>query len=736
VASTRSRPRGREQARPISGGPTAEHATKIYGIAIASVVVIVAFLALTGTGHVIDAATQHFMLFYAGVFALIALCASVALGLIATDRMILHPGHRIFVQSAHRAASFGAVAFLIIHIVTEILAQRVHVLDAFVPFLSPFRTFYIGLGTIASDLVLLLVITGILRKRFTAHGKAWRWRAIHYTSYVAFVFGVWHGLLGGRAGKPYVDWSYGFVVALVALGLAVRILANSLRPKESLSAPPVPESASSGSAPMRAASMFAQLGLMRAATSATVLEPSAPHALLAAPADGWTASPMAAPAPAYAALPPPPPGPYDVADSRQVFYEPGYEGPPRYLGAPREESTGPLPRANGGALPRANSGPLPRASTGPLPRANSGPLPRADTGPLPRADGRQLPRARTGPLPRVPGGPGRGALARPGAASGPMPQVPGNPAIGRGTGPMPRANGGPLPQANSGPMPRLNTGPMRRANSSPLPRANTGSMPRLNTGPMPRSNSGPLPRADTGSMPRAATGPMPSAQSGPMPRAASGPMPSAESGPMPRAASGPMPSAGGQRSRRGSPTPPGVRAGQPRAGQSRNGQPRAGRSRDGQPRNSQPRNSQQGTRRGDGRSAGRNAGGQGRPAAPGWAQTPGSEGSSGWTDAPSWANTTGWDGGVGWDGAARVGGPDYGQPEYGQPEYGQMDYSPTEYGQMDYGQPEYGSTEYGQPPWEGGGAGPDPGFRYREPGPGMPGYRGPSGRFRSGEDLR
>ncbi len=102
----------------------------------------------------------------------------------------------MFIQSAHRAASFGAVAFLIVHIVTEILAQRVHVLDAVIPFLSPFRTFYIGLGTIASDLIILLAITGIMRGRFNASGKAWRWRAIHYASYLSFVFGVWHGLLG------------------------------------------------------------------------------------------------------------------------------------------------------------------------------------------------------------------------------------------------------------------------------------------------------------------------------------------------------------------------------------------------------------------------------------------------------------------------------------------------------------------------------------------------------------
>ncbi len=174
------------------------------------------------------------MLFYAGVFALIGLTGSVLVGLAATDRIVMTPGHRVMAQAVHRAVSFGALAFLVIHIVTEILAQRAHVIDAFIPFLSPFRTFYIGLGTIASDLILLIVITSILRKRFTAHGKAWRWGAIHYTSYAAFVLGVMHGLLGGRAAKPYVDWSYGFAIAVTALGLAVRFLAISLRPKENL----------------------------------------------------------------------------------------------------------------------------------------------------------------------------------------------------------------------------------------------------------------------------------------------------------------------------------------------------------------------------------------------------------------------------------------------------------------------------------------------------------------------
>ena len=237
---------------------------KIVAILIAATAVILFVLVATKAGRDIDAATQHFMLFYAGVLALVALTGSVMVGLLATDRVVMTPGHRVMAQAVHRAFSFGALAFLIIHIATEILAQRSHIIDAVIPFLSPYRTFYIGLGTIASDLIVLLVVTSILRKRFTAHGKAWRWRAIHYGSYVAFVFGVLHGLLGGRAAKPYVDWSYGLAIAVTALGLAVRFLAISLRPKESMgSSPSVDRARAPGSSPLHAAAMRmsqAQLG--------------------------------------------------------------------------------------------------------------------------------------------------------------------------------------------------------------------------------------------------------------------------------------------------------------------------------------------------------------------------------------------------------------------------------------------------------------------------------------------
>jgi DMSO/TMAO reductase YedYZ heme-binding membrane subunit len=559
---------------------------KITAALIAATVVIVFVLAVTKVGHVIDAATQHFMLYYAGVLALVGLTGSVLLGLVATDRIVMTPGHRVMAQAIHRAFAFGTLAFLIIHIVTEILAQRSHVIDAVVPFLSPYRTFYIGLGTIASDLIVLLVVTSIIRKRFTAHGLAWRWRAIHYSSYAAFVLGVLHGLLGGRAAKPYVDWSYGFAIAVTALGVAVRFLAISLRPKESLgSSPSVDRAGPASSSPLRAAAMTmaqAQLGGTVQVLPAGLGGPGlggpglggpglggrgAPgtDSWAALPAPGWSPAsgplPALGPAPAYARpssssdayrdlgftpLGAPPYGddgpngmrarPYVTADqprpalagpARQPLYEPGYDGPPRFQGAPRGH--GDVPQDELSSYPYGpQSRRMPSASPYPEDYTN-----RAGS------DGRTG--SRPGwPEPAWP----RAAIsapARPGdRSSGPMPQL----GTGPGTGPMPRPDTGPMPRVGQGQPPRHATGPMPRTGTGPMPRADSGPMPRLGTGPMPRPDTGPMPRAggrrasrpDTGSPARPGTGPMPRPGQ-PMPGGdpATGP----RTGPLPRAASRP-----------------------------------------------------------------------------------------------------------------------------------------------------------------------------------------------------
>ena len=219
-----TRPRGNFSVARVKG-PKRGHIVTLVIIALLVVIAGAAASGATPRGRDVLLATQHFMLFYSGVLALVALTTAVGVGVVATDRIVMTPGHRVIAQAVHRAVSFGALAFLITHIVLEILAHRSHVIDAVVPFLAQGRRFYIGLGTIASDLVVVLIITGIARGRFASR-RPGTWRAIHAVAYLMWPLSIVHGLLAGRKAHPYVDWSYGACVALVALALVIRFVAT------------------------------------------------------------------------------------------------------------------------------------------------------------------------------------------------------------------------------------------------------------------------------------------------------------------------------------------------------------------------------------------------------------------------------------------------------------------------------------------------------------------------------
>jgi len=168
----------------------------------------------------ISAAIARFLLYYSGVFALLALTAAVAAGLLATDRTVMSPEHRILAQALHRTASLIGISALANHIMLEVLAHRARIIDGFVPFMAARNTFYMGLGTLASDLFIVIIVTGLLRRRFTS--RRLLWRALHATAYAAWPLAILHGLLAGRSAKPYVDWSYGGCLAAVGLALVLR----------------------------------------------------------------------------------------------------------------------------------------------------------------------------------------------------------------------------------------------------------------------------------------------------------------------------------------------------------------------------------------------------------------------------------------------------------------------------------------------------------------------------------
>jgi hypothetical protein len=71
----------------------------------------------TSQGRAMVIVAQRFLLVYSGVFALVALTAAVAAGLLAAGKIALSPRHRIAAQAVHRAISLIALAVLVTHIV-------------------------------------------------------------------------------------------------------------------------------------------------------------------------------------------------------------------------------------------------------------------------------------------------------------------------------------------------------------------------------------------------------------------------------------------------------------------------------------------------------------------------------------------------------------------------------------------------------------------------------------------
>ncbi|MFV2018613.1 hypothetical protein [Micromonospora sp. LOL_023] len=161
--------------------------------------------------------------FFGGVFTLVSLSITVMVGLLATDRIVLLPRHRVLLQSAHRTTGIMAIVFLVLHIVTQITTGAVSTVGAFIPFLGGSQAFYVGFGTLAAYLMFAILWTGLARARWADVGPPWMWRAMHSGAYVAWPIGILHGLASGRPPATWVILSYVVCIVLVVIALLVRL---------------------------------------------------------------------------------------------------------------------------------------------------------------------------------------------------------------------------------------------------------------------------------------------------------------------------------------------------------------------------------------------------------------------------------------------------------------------------------------------------------------------------------
>ncbi|MCO8270627.1 ferric reductase-like transmembrane domain-containing protein [Actinoplanes sp. TRM 88003] len=154
-----------------------------------------------------------------GVISLILLTVVVALGIGARSGRTAFGLPAFAVNLLHRNAALLAVVFLAGHMVSLLFDPyaQLRVFDLVLPFVGNYRPFWQGLGTLAFDVIVAIVVTSLLRHRLGVR----TWRIVHWLAYLSWPIALMHGLGTGSDNGTVWLWSISAVCAATVLAAVV-----------------------------------------------------------------------------------------------------------------------------------------------------------------------------------------------------------------------------------------------------------------------------------------------------------------------------------------------------------------------------------------------------------------------------------------------------------------------------------------------------------------------------------
>jgi sulfoxide reductase heme-binding subunit YedZ len=154
-----------------------------------------------------------------GVISLVLLTASVALGISEVVRFASSGWPRFVIAALHKNVALLATTFVAVHVVTSVADSfaSISFADVLVPFVGTYRPLWLGLGTVAFDLLVALIVTSLLRERIGYRA----WRAVHWAAYACWPVALLHSLGTGS------DTRYRWAVA-VNVGCLLAVLGSVL----------------------------------------------------------------------------------------------------------------------------------------------------------------------------------------------------------------------------------------------------------------------------------------------------------------------------------------------------------------------------------------------------------------------------------------------------------------------------------------------------------------------------
>jgi predicted ferric reductase len=173
--------------------------------------------------------TYWYMTRAAGFVAYMLLFVAVVFGLTMTSDVVSRWLARFRVYDLHRFLSLLALAASVFHALIVLPDRYIAftLLELLVPFASPYRPFYMALGTLSLYLTAFIVGTFYLRRLVPYRV----WRLIHYATFGAFGLALLHGAgAGSDTAATWPPYLYA-ATGLIAFNLLVyRALKGSARP--------------------------------------------------------------------------------------------------------------------------------------------------------------------------------------------------------------------------------------------------------------------------------------------------------------------------------------------------------------------------------------------------------------------------------------------------------------------------------------------------------------------------
>jgi sulfoxide reductase heme-binding subunit YedZ len=138
----------------------------------------------------------------AGVVSLVLLTGVVVLGIVSAMRWQTASWPRFLTTGFHRNLALTTLVFLAIHVVTAVVDPFTALgwEAAIVPFSSPYRRLWLGLGVVAIYLLLAIVVTSLLRTLFGPRV----WRLVHWLAYAMWPVALTHSI--GTGTDPRFAW--------------------------------------------------------------------------------------------------------------------------------------------------------------------------------------------------------------------------------------------------------------------------------------------------------------------------------------------------------------------------------------------------------------------------------------------------------------------------------------------------------------------------------------------------